>query len=572
MKVILCYYSFMSDLPAFCSIRQLAVLMREHHVTRCVICPGSRNSPLAHMLTQTGFECRSAYDERSAGFLALGWASQSKSAVAVIVTSGSALLNLHPAVAEAHYRQIPLLVISADRPAAWIGQQDGQTLPQQGVFSSLVRISTQLPEDSEKESSETTWHRNRLINEALLALTHRTAAPVHINIPLGEPLWATSPSPLPRQRVIGRTEFARMNADAEDMLIHQARELPRRMILLGQNSLPPQLYRELHDKGFVIIGDSISNAHQHLAAISQVDLILGARPDASWSPDLLISCGGHIVSKRFKSYLRSHPPRAHWHVSADGALIDTFCCLSQCIEGSEDELWDLLINFLPDMEAEDASAQYHALWYQGDARLKIPNFDALPYSGLRLIGEFIACMPSPATLHLANSLSIRLAQLCEIPSGVQVESNRGVNGIEGSLSTAIGYAQGESTRPNYLIIGDLSFFYDMNALSLSPAPRNLRILLINNGGGALFKALPKRPIIDESEPFIVASHQLVAQGWASSTSYDYRRINSIEDWQQHLPALLAPIEQQQAPLIIEVITEAEDDVAAFKQFFQLSHF
>ncbi len=562
----------MTDLPAFRSIRQLAMLMQAHRVTRCVICPGSRNSPLANIFAQMDFECRGAFDERSAGFLALGWAAQAKAPVAVVVTSGSALLNLHPAVAEAHYRQVPLLVISADRPAAWIGQQDGQTITQPHCFGSLVRLCAQLPEDQEKESSETQWYRNRMINEALLALNHRTAGPVQVNLPLSEPLWASSPSPIPPQRVIGRTEFARMNADDEDILTRKARELPRRMILLGQSSLPPQLYEELHDKGFVIIGDCLSNAHQHIAAISQVDLILGGRPDASWSPDLLISCGGHIISKRLKSYLRRTPPRAHWHVSADGALVDTFCCLTHCIEGSEDELWDLLVNFLPDMQAEDESAQYHALWYQADARLKTPSYDKFSFSGLRLIGELISGISTPATLHLANSLSIRLAQLCEIPSMVQVECNRGVNGIEGTLSAAIGYAQGDDTRPNYLIIGDLSFFYDMNALSLRPRPKNLRILLINNSGGALFKALPTRPIIPSSEAHIVAAHHLRAAEWAESAGYNYKRVLTIEDWAGCLAELHAPVTEASSPMLIEAFTETEEDIEAFKKFYQLSSF
>ncbi len=557
----------MSDLPAFNSIRQLATLMQAHSVTRCVICPGSRNSPLANLFTQMDFECRGAFDERSAGFLALGWAAQAKAAVAVIVTSGSALLNLHPAVAEAHYRQIPLLVISADRPSAWIGQQDGQTVPQHDCFGSLVRLSAQLPADSEQESSETQWHRNRLLNEALLALKHRTPSPVHVNIPLSEPLWTSSPSPLTPQRVINRTEFARMNADDEDKLTHEARELPRRMILLGQSSLPPQLYEDLHDKGFVIIGDCLSNAHQHVAAISQVDLILGARPDASWSPDLLISCGGHIVSKRLKGFLRRNPPRAHWHISGDGALLDTYCCLTHCLEGSEDELWDILVNFLPDIQSEDASAQFHAQWYQADARLKTPSFEDISFSGLRFISELIAGISTPSTLHLANSLSLRLAQLSEIPNMVQVECNRGVNGIEGSLSTAIGYAQGDGTRPNYLIIGDLSFFYDMNALSLRPLPKNIRILLINNSGGALFKALPTRPIIPSSEPHIVAAHHLHAADWAQSAGFNYRRVTTLEEWEKCLDALHAPVTEESTPMLIEAFTETEDDIEAFKQFY-----
>ncbi len=551
----------MSQISAFVSLQQLTSLMMAHGVTRAVLCPGSRNSPLVSTLAHLGEEvfcCRSAYDERSAGFLALGWAAQCQAPVAVIVTSGSALLNLHPAVAEAHYRQVSLLVISTDRPAAWIGQQDGQTLPQAGVFGGLVRQSIDLPADEITPSQETLWYRNRLINEALLALRPRSGCPVHLNIPLGEPLWESIEQPLPEQRVIRRHELYRMEEEDEKQLIAEARVLPRRMILLGQSSLPPQLYEELHDKGFVIVGECLSNAHQHLAAIAQVDLILGARPDASWSPDLLITCGGHLVSKRFKQYLRRYAPRAHWHLSTDGALIDTFCCLTRCIEGEEQQLWDLLIEQLADMEGE--SLHYHAQWYQSDAQLSMPELGDIGYSGLRLVAELLTQLPERATLHLANSLSVRLAQFFDLPRGVQVECNRGTNGIEGSLSTAIGYAQGEPEVMNYLVIGDLSFFYDMNALSLTPLPANLRILLINNGGGGLFKAIPKRPVHPVSESYIVASHINEAGGWARSLGMGYHAVYGMDDWAVSLDALLTT--ESSHALLIEAFTETEEDVAA----------
>ena len=229
----LCYHAAMiSEKPV---VQELVALMLAHGVTRAVLCPGSRNSPIVATLSGLpAVECRSVTDERSAGFVALGWAQQAQAPVAVVVTSGSAVLNLHPAVAEAYYRKTPLLIISADRPASWIGQNDGQTLPQPGVFNSLVRFCAQVPE-------EDAWHANRLINEALLELQHRSGGPVHLNIPLTEPFFGMVDAALPQVRVIRRTEATRMNADEEESLLEEAAALPRRLILLGQQQAPSPL-------------------------------------------------------------------------------------------------------------------------------------------------------------------------------------------------------------------------------------------------------------------------------------------------------------------------------------------
>ncbi|MBR4310971.1 MAG: 2-succinyl-5-enolpyruvyl-6-hydroxy-3-cyclohexene-1-carboxylic-acid synthase, partial [Akkermansia sp.] len=304
------------------TVRELVSLMRAHEVTRCILCPGSRNAPISLTLAQAeGFECRNVTDERSAGFAALGWAAQANAPVAVCVTSGSALLNLHPAVAEAYYRHIPLLVLSADRPEAWINQQDGQTLPQPGILSSLCRKSVTLP-----EYDEYGWHTNRLINEALLELRHRAGGPVHINIPLNEPLFETTDEPIDDTRVIWRTELARMDADQEQELIDIATALPRRMLLIGQMATSPYIPAELkEDHAFAVVGEHLCNCE--MADCRQPDTLIGPNVEFPYieAPQLLITMGGCLVSKRLKQYFREHPPVEHWHISPDGEVCDTFC-------------------------------------------------------------------------------------------------------------------------------------------------------------------------------------------------------------------------------------------------------
>ena len=530
----------MAEISSTPSIRDLVSLMRAHGVTRCVACPGSRNSPIvATLAALEDFELRGATDERSAGFVACGWAAQAQAPVAVCVTSGSALLNLHPAVAEAYYRHLPLLVISADRPECWIGQQDGQTLPQPGVFGTLCRASVQIPEAASEQ-----LHRNRLLNEALLELRHRAGGPVHINLPLSEPLFGTTAEPLPTVRVIRRTELARMDADEETELLDTVAACPRRLILLGQLPQDAQIPAELAtEKAFGIVGEHLCNT---ASAITQPDSVLGPQPEADMSPDLLITYGGCIISKRLKTLLRNNPPREHWHLCPDGTVVDTFCCLTRVIEGDPAELWDLLAAF-----AEEGDESYAERWLQP---VPVPQF---PYSAMQLVGDLLGGMPEGSVLHAANSSAVRFAQLYPLPENTQVECNRGVNGIEGSLSTALGYAMGDK-RPQFIICGDLSFFYDMNALWLQGIPANVRILLLNNGGGGIFDFIPTPDI-----PLVSGRHDATAAAWAQSCGFEYLSVHNEHEWPAALAALTSPSGR---PVFVEAFTDSTADAALYTQF------
>lgn len=522
------------------TLRELVALMRAHGVTRCVVSPGSRNAPIALTLEAAGIECRPVVDERSAGFAALGWAVQAQDAVAVCVTSGSAVLNLHPAVAEAYYRHIPLLLLTADRPAAWIGQQDGQTLPQPGAFGGLVRAAFNLPEGEGNE-----WVINRIINEALLELRHREGGPVQLNIPLSEPLFTTTEAPLPTPRVIRRTELSAMTADDEDELLEMVAALPRRMILAGQ--LPPGAVIPsvlVTEKQFVTVGEQLSNTP-----------LLCARPEALLSrgtedmaPDLLITVGGCVISKRLKQLLRCHPPKEHWHISRDGEICDTFCALTRSIEGSADEIWELLAAF-----AEEGDEEFTARWAAAP-----PEFDG-PFCGMTAVGAALSALPAESVLHLGNSSAVRYAQLFTLPDGVQVECNRGVNGIEGSVSAALGFA-GADDRLQLLICGDLSFFYDMNALWMPKIGPNVRILLLNNGCGGIFSAIgaPESPLVN-------APHRATAEAWVRSCGFGYHAARNEAELAEGIAYLLQ--ESTSEPLVLEVFTNARQDAELLKKFY-----
>ena len=522
-------------------VQELVALMLAHGVTRAVLCPGSRNSPIVATLSELPeVECRQVIDERSAGFVALGWAQQVQAPVAVVVTSGSAVLNLHPAVSEAYYRRVPLLIISADRPAAWIGQNDGQTLPQPGVFNTLVRFSAQVPEDD-------AWYANRLINEALLELRHRSGGPVHLNVPLTEPFFAMADEELPPVRIIQRTESARMNADEEEALLEEAAALPRRLVLLGQQSAPsPALLQLAEEKQFSLIGEHIANAP--FADCCRPDTLLGAAADASWSPDLLITCGGDVISKRLKRLLRAHPPKAHWHISPDGEVVDSFCALTRVLEGEPDEFWDLLGAF-----AEEGDADYRKRWQTPPTTL--PEHE---YSGMKFVGELMQNLPAGSVLHLANSSAVRYAQLFPLPQGVQVECNRGVNGIEGSVSTAAGHALATPDRLHFLIIGDLSMFYDLNGLLMAQRCPNLRILMLNNHEGGIFGTLPGMP----DSPAIRAPHGESIMDWGGYLFHSMQ-ITRVNEWAEALNMLLSA---EPGTILIELLTETAQDAAILRDF------
>lgn len=541
------------QLSALPQVRELAALMQSHGVTRCVLCPGSRNSPIVRTLdVLPSFTCRSVTDERSAGFIALGWAAAAQAPVAVCVTSGSAILNLHPAVAEAYYRHVPLLIISADRPAAWIGQQDGQTLPQPGAFGSLTPCSVQLPESM--HTIDTAWHTNRLINEALLALWQHGGAPAHINIPLSDPLSREVPGDLPATRVIRRLDLTDP-ADASSLaaMIGQS---PRKLLLLGQLPARPSWVTELAAKGWAIAGEHLSNA-QGIVQPSP-DLLLGSDPDSSWVPDLLLTCGGCLISKRIKQLLRNTPPCYHLHLSPDGSVTDTFRCLTHSLCGTPEQLLQTLRIHAESTVPSDieASRAYADRWMVPDHR-RVPGTDAepkAPWSSIRAIGELMAALHPGDTLHLANSSAVRYAQFFPLTQGVQVECNRGTNGIEGCLSTAVGYALASSER-QFLIIGDLAFFYDMNALAQGGIGPNLRILLLNNHTGGIFSTLPGRPCA-----MVAGSSRTTAEGWALACDFTYRAVHSSTDWSEAHAALTA--RQATAPVLVELFIPADADTAA----------
>ena len=202
------------------NVNILTKVLASHGVRRVVVCPGSRNAPMVHNFNEMEhITCYPVTDERSAGFVAMGIALGDSTPfpdpVAVCVTSGSALLNLYPAVCEAYYQKLPVIVISADRPEAWIGQQDGQTLPQANVFGTMVNKSVNLPIVTSEEQA---WYCERLVNEAIYDCMYRKVGPVHINIQIPEPLYQFTVAELPKVNSVVHVQSNEFKSNALYML------------------------------------------------------------------------------------------------------------------------------------------------------------------------------------------------------------------------------------------------------------------------------------------------------------------------------------------------------------------
>ncbi len=571
------------------NILQLVALLKAHGVEKIVLCPGSRNAPLVHTFsTHPAFTCYSVTDERSAGFFALGLSLADSEPVAVCCTSGTALLNLHPAVAEAYYQQVPFIVISADRPAAWIGQMDGQTLPQPDVFRTLVKKSVNLPEIRTEEDE---WYCNRLVNEALLETDHHGRGPVHINIPVSEPLFHFTVEELPEVRVITRYQKEGLLDEYSKPFLESFIKYQKRMLIAGQITyIDKSDWNDVgHDtlyKPFAFLSEHTGNRFapgQLIFNFDQALYCMSEEEQEQMAPEFLVTYGGHIVSKRLKQFLRKHPPKIHWHLSEDGELVDLYGSLTAVIEVNPAEFFQDFVCFNRD-DINANVGDFPTKWKKYCASIPKPE---LPYSEMYAIRLLLQGLDESdrCALHLANSSVVRYAQLFEMPVSALVHCNRGTSGIEGSLSTAVGFASADSDRMNYVVIGDLSFFYDMNALWNNHIGCNFRILLLNNGGGEIFHVLPGLEISSESHRYITATHQTSARGWAEERGFTYLQARDEAQLAEALELFIIPEEfewpEQESsssgqsattepllrPMLLEVFTNPDDDTRALKEYY-----
>lgn len=532
------------------NINILTSLLVAHGVKRAVVCPGSRNAPIVHNLVKSGcISCYPVTDERSAGFYALGMALLDGNAVAVCVTSGSALLNLLPAVAEAYYQHVPLIVISADRPLAWIDQQDGQTIRQQNALADFVKKAVTLNEPTDETQR---WHCNRLANGALIATNHHGLGPVHINVPLSEPLFGYDVPTLPNERTISRhTPHSFVEAELNDLMA-DFRKAEKPMIVLGQmhpGSVDTSLVKALEGHAVVV-----SEVLSYFGGLQNADELLATCTETTpYIPDFVLYLGGHLIGKNLKSLLRQMHNAPQWLVNESGEVVDTFVHLTAIIEAKPNEVLSLMVQMMQQADGkqhEDRTKAYRQLWQTAhNAYRKQLNQLAPTLSegyAVQCFEQQLQQVGHPFEAHYANSLSVRLANKI---AQHHVWCNRGVNGIEGSLSTSAGMSL--ATQANvYCVIGDLSFFYDQNAIWNTRLRGNLRILLLNNGGGKIFQHVKGMPADDIRTTFVSAEHNTSAQGICQQNGAKHLLVDNVEALQTGITELINY--DGERPFVLEV--------------------
>ena len=542
------------------NVNILTSLLVAHGVSHAVLCPGSRNAPIVHnLVTCPDIDCFSVTDERSAGFYALGMAQATLSPVAVCVTSGTALLNLLPAVAEAYYQHVPLVVISADRPPQWIDQLDGQTLPQQDALGRFVRKAVSLPEPHNEEEH---WFCNRLVNEALLAARQRGDGPVHINVPLTEPLYEFTVDSLPDERMITYAAPCvdkRLITECAGMFWKASRP----MVIVGQSSKEKLIADDFEEiSGFaVVLNEALSIG---CGACHFDELLCQKQLPDDLVPDFLLYIGDTLVSRRMKQFLRKLPKDVPvWAISEDGAVHDTFKSLCGVIEGHPADAIASLGDLAP-MKRRRGTSPFFDRWdeFLAETDEKIEDFTP-GYSQMAAVKclEEMLDGDDDFVTHYANSMSVRLANIyaCHY-----VFCNRGVNGIEGSLSTAAGFSL-VTDQTVYCVLGDLSFFYDSNALWNEDLRGNLRILLLNNGGGGIFEKFDGLQGSAARERFVMAKHHASAEGICQSYHVEYLAAHNMDELEEGIYWLQQ--EQGERPMLLEVFTDSANDAKIMKAYY-----
>mgnify|MGYP003682984415 CR=1 FL=1 len=573
-----------SKIPLAQTLVSLCIAKGINHV---VISPGSRNAPLTLSFSQhPKIHAYSIVDERCAAFFALGMAQQLNKPVAVICTSGSAVLNYYPAIAEAYYSNIPVVVISADRPEYLIDVGDGQTIRQKHVFKNHINYEANLKQDithkrtilSEThqlsaEMEQELQQRVQSYNEEEINTALNTAVekngPVHINAPFDEPLYDMLPEPTVFPKVVPLV----LEEEIDHEKITKAAAIwstsTRKMVLVG--TLPPHTiskkYLEIlaNDPSVLVFTETTSNLRDDKFFNKIDQMILPIEKNEAmldeFQPEILLTLGGMIVSKKVKAILRKRQPAHHWHIH-ENRVYDTFFCLEHFFKMNPNHFFELFF-----AQTKPIESSYKSYWNaikQARQKKHEVYLEQVPFTDLKAFEAILASLPTSLILHLGNSSTVRYAQLFEIDSSVELFCNRGTSGIDGSTSTAIGTSVVDE-KQTLLITGDLSFLYDSNALWNNYIPKNFRIILVNNNGGGIFRILPGNKNTENFDTYFETIHPHTAKQLAEMYHFEY--ITAIDEVSLQA-ALETFYDASEKPKILEVFTPRIENDSTLIDYFK----
>ena len=537
-------------------------LCSDKGIDHIVISPGSRNAALTIGFTgNESFTNFSIVDERCAAFFALGLAQQLQRPVALVCTSGSALLNYYPAIAEAYYSDVPLVILSADRPAHLLEIGDGQTIKQENVFANHILFNGACKEGDTHQS----YNENQINTALSIAISQR--GPVHINLPFSEPLYDTvkTPSVFPECQTIVEIQDTASPALISEIASHWNAS-SKKMILTGvlaPNSLEVEVVSQLAENpSVVVLTETTSNVHHSnfFPAIDQLIAPLEVSDFKALQPEVLITFGGMVVSKKIKKLLRDYPPQVHYHIDSKKAF-DTYLCLTKHVPCSPNHFFKEFLS-----HTQKTITTYQQDWLRvKNQRLQKHDLylNEIPFSDFLVFSQLFKTLPNDVQLQLSNSSTIRYGQLFEMNPSHSVFCNRGTSGIDGSMSTAIGAAHVCKT-PTVFITGDLSFFYDSNALWNQYIASDFKIIIINNSGGGIFRILPDAKEVPSFSTFFETRHQLTAKQLSEMHGFGYQSANDM-------PSLMAQLktffQNANTPQILEIFTPSDINDTVLLSYF-----
>jgi len=545
-------------------IALLADACVQNNLKHLVISPGSRNAPLI-----TAFESHPEintyliHDERVAGFTALGLSESLGEAVALCCTSGTALLNYSPALAEAYYRELPLVVFSADRPSELIDQGDGQTMRQSEVYSNFIKRSLNLPSQDDANLSSA-------ISDLFTEISAHPYGPVHLNIPLAEPLYGVKDYSGFEKVQSQSKEHLQLSTDQKETIKNSWNLAKKKLVIVGQmgvdKALEQQLVNLSEDPSVAILVENTSNIQHFPRVIHSIDRTLeaiGEIEKGNFHPDLILSIGGAIISKRIKAFLRTSEAATSWRVGEFNLNEDTY-------QSNPDHYKVSPFSFISVLNEGDylPLSNFGGAWKQKDLMANEAHFDFLrstAFSDLKAFEVILDSIPESANLHMGNSSVVRYCQLFNPVRSTKYFSNRGVSGIDGCSSTAAGYSMGNPNELNVLISGDISFFYDSNAFWNQSLKDNLRVIVIKNGGGGIFQIIDGPKNSKHSETFF-APFEASVKGVCDTYNLNYLLARNEEELNSSFEKLFE-IHENGRPVILEVDTSDCDNDGILKGYF-----
>ncbi len=549
------------------NISLLADIFVKHGLANIVISPGSRNAPIIiSFANNPKITTFTIVDERSAAFFALGMALQTRKTTAIACTSGSAALNYASAISEAYYQKIPLLILTADRPQHLIDVGDGQTIRQNEVFKNYVKKSYALPGNIDTEGEYKKCQST--INKALNDCNFPQAGPIHINIPFDEPLYNPS-----RESINGVAEILNFKLETSfndiNLIASEINRVQKTMIIVGQMPLNKELnlvLNKLSDfQNIVVLSETTSNLHGEKLIDTIDNVVSGFAHDEKegFKPVVLISLGGQITSKMVKKFLRAFKPDKHFHLSPSGENMDTYFCLTKTVSCDETEFLKLVFNKL-----NPVSSKYSSSWQNRKRKVDLKRneyLDRIQYSDFKVLDTILKKLPEQIILHLGNSTPVRYSQLFGSKKGIVYNSNRGVSGIDGQVSTAAGYSF-YSDKLNILITGDLGFFYDSNGLMNNYLKPTLKIIIINNSGGGIFRFIPGPDTTPNLEEFFVAKHNWKAEFICKAFDLGYLKATNQNEVEQVLDKFFLVKSETQ---VLEIFTPSDKNALILREYFKV---